>query len=281
MLIQTLVQVAITLGASMMAHAIPAPQNTITGSSGGPGGGISTGAGGTVTGSQGGAGGNVGISTPPRNFYYPYYPAGYDPNTGVSRQVVPGRPNTITGSQGGAGGGVTTGTGGTVAGSQGGPGGGVQIAQNSGPGVTIGISSVDDWSTPPRNPYYPYYPAGFNQATGQRLNPQGSPGIATGQASPGRANTGTGTQVAGGGVGAGSGGTVAGSQAGTGGAISTAQVGSVQPVVWTPYPPGPVPPTYASGITTSPSGVASGTVTPFGATGFTASRGTTAFGTTA
>ncbi|TPX30050.1 hypothetical protein SeMB42_g07995, partial [Synchytrium endobioticum] len=114
----------------------------------------------------------------------------------------------------------------------------------------------------------PCYPAGFNQETGQRLKPQGTPGITTGR---GRANTGTGTQVAGGGVGAGSGGTVAGSQAGSGGAVSTAQVGSAQPVVWVAYLPGPVPPTYVSGSSTSPSGVASGTVTPFGATGFTAS----------
>ncbi|TPX47796.1 hypothetical protein SeMB42_g03208 [Synchytrium endobioticum] len=108
----------------------------------------------------------------------------------MTATAIPTPQGTITGSQGGAGGAIGTGADGTVTGSQGGPGG------------NVGISSVDDWPTPPRNFYPPYYPAGFNQETGQRLTPQGTPVITTGRASPGRANTGTGTQVAGGGVGA-------------------------------------------------------------------------------
>ncbi|TPX45280.1 hypothetical protein SeLEV6574_g03950 [Synchytrium endobioticum] len=79
----------------------------------------------------------------------------------MTATAIPTPQGTITGSQGGAGGGIGTGQGGTVTGSQGGPGG------------NVGISSVDDSYGPPRNFYYPYYPAGFNQATGQRLNPQG------------------------------------------------------------------------------------------------------------
>ncbi|TPX40336.1 hypothetical protein SeLEV6574_g06659, partial [Synchytrium endobioticum] len=81
-------QIVALVGISMTATAIPTPQGTITGSQGGAGGGIGTGAGGTVTGSTGGPGGNVGISsvddwpTPPRNFYPPYYPAGFNQETG-------------------------------------------------------------------------------------------------------------------------------------------------------------------------------------------------------